>query len=158
MDDALSKLAEIYGVEESYISATGEFCVISDEVKWGILEAMGVNPSDGASDIDVVPFASSIEHSANTTKCFVPDWLRGGRAWGLTTQLYGVRSDRNLGLGDFEDLARLAELAAARGADFIGVNPLHALFWEDPDRCSPYFPSTRQFLSPWYIAIDRVQG
>jgi 4-alpha-glucanotransferase len=45
-----------------------------------------------------------------------------------------------------------------RGADFVGINPLHALFWTDPDRCSPYFPSTRQFLNPLYIAIDVLDG
>jgi 4-alpha-glucanotransferase len=157
MDDALSKLSATYGVEDFYISASGEYRLIPDDVKLGILDAMGVNPND-AVEAAALAIASSSEPDANIAKCFVPHWLQGGRAWGLTTQLYGVRSDRNMGIGDFEDLARLAELAAAHGADFIGVNPVHALFWEDPDRCSPYFPSTRQFLSPLYIAIDRVQG
>ena len=83
-------------------------------------------------------------------------WLQHGRAWGISLQLYGVRSERNFGIGDFEDLAQLAELFAAQGADFIGVNPLHALFAADPERASPYSPSSRQYLNPIYIAVDRV--
>ena len=86
----------------------------------------------------------------------MPEWLQHGRAWGISLQLYGVRSGRNFGIGDFEDLAQLAELFAAQGADFIGVNPLHALFSADPERASPYSPSSRQYLNPIYIAVDRV--
>ncbi len=88
--------------------------------------------------------------------CFIPKWLQDGRAWGISLQLYGVRSGRNLGIGDFEDLARLAELFAAEGADFIGVNPLHALFAADPELASPYSPSSRQYLNPIYIAVDQI--
>ena len=90
--------------------------------------------------------------------CYFPDWLRNGRTWGIGCQLYSLRSDRNWGIGDFEDLARLAEIAAAAGADFVGVNPLHALFLADPERASPFFPSNRAFLNPLYIAVDKAPG
>jgi 4-alpha-glucanotransferase len=89
-------------------------------------------------------------------KCFVPEWLKEGRCWGVACQLYGLRSARNWGIGDFEDLARFAEIAAAEGADFVGVNPLHALFLADPERYSPFSPSNRQFLNPLYIALDKL--
>ena len=80
------------------------------------------------------------------------------RAWGITCQLYGLRSGRNAGMGDFEDLAQLAEMAARHGADFVGVNPLHALFLAAPAHFSPYSPSSRRFLNPLYIAVDRLEG
>ena len=47
--------------------------------------------------------------------CHLPRELQpGGRAWGLTAQLYGVRSPRNWGMGDLTDLAGLR--ADRRGA------------------------------------------
>ncbi|RUO98481.1 4-alpha-glucanotransferase [Hyphomicrobium sp.] len=153
MNDPLSRLSAIYGIEESYISATGEHRVIPDAIKISLLEAMGV---DAAHDLDLDhgQHPSSSGSPQHGGECYVPDWLREGRIWGVSTQLYAISSRRNQGIGDFVDLANLAELAAARGADFVGVNPLHALFWDDPNRCSPYFPSTRQFINPLYIAID----
>ena len=87
-------------------------------------------------------------------RCHIPGWLENSRAWGITCQLYALRSPDNWGIGDFEDLARLAELCAPAGADFIGINPLHALFFADPQYFSPYTPSSRRFLNPLYIALD----
>jgi 4-alpha-glucanotransferase len=78
------------------------------------------------------------------------------RLWGLAVQLYGVRSRRNWGHGDFTDLAGLIEIAAAHGAAAIGLNPLHALFDDKPDNISPYSPNSRLFLNPLYIDIDAI--
>ncbi len=80
------------------------------------------------------------------------------RVWGLSIQLYGLRSDRNWGIGDFTDLTRLVAIARTLGAGFVGVNPLHALFSERPDRCSPYSPNSRLFLNPLYIDPDDPAG
>ena len=81
---------------------------------------------------------------------------RNARLWGLTAQLYGVRSQRNWGIGDFTDLAELAEQAAALGASAIGVNPLHALFPADASHISPYSPSSRLFLNVCYLDPEAV--
>jgi (1->4)-alpha-D-glucan 1-alpha-D-glucosylmutase len=94
-------------------------------------------------------------------RCWLPACLRrpdAGRIWGVAAQLYGLRSARNWGIGDFTDLAELARRAAALGAQAIGLNPLHALFPEAPERCSPYAPSNRLFLNPLYLDIERVDG
>jgi 4-alpha-glucanotransferase len=69
------------------------------------------------------------------------------RCWLLAVQLYGVRSARNWGIGDFGDLEGLIELARQLGADGVGLNPLHALFDDRPDDCSPYSPNSRLFLN-----------
>jgi len=76
-----------------------------------------------------------------------------GCAWVLAVQLYGVRSRRNWGIGDFTDLAALIDWAASCGAAGIGLNPLHALFTDHPRDCSPYSPNSRLFLNPLYIDV-----
>ena len=78
------------------------------------------------------------------------------RCWLLAVQLYGVRSARNWGIGDFTDLEGLIELAASLGADGVGLNPLHALFDDRPADCSPYSPNSRLFLNALYIDVERL--
>lgn len=90
-------------------------------------------------------------------RCHLPEFLaQGARCWGLAVQLYTLRSTRNWGVGDFTDLAGIAAAAAGLGADLVGVNPLHALFPEDPERASPYSPSSRLFLNALYIDPEAV--
>ena len=75
------------------------------------------------------------------------------RGWLLAVQLYGVRSARNWGIGDFGDLQQLITLAAHLGATGVGLNPLHALFDDRPQECSPYSPNSRLFLNALYIDV-----
>ena len=90
-------------------------------------------------------------------RCYLPQVIAdGGKTWGVTAHLYTLRSERNWGIGDFTDLADMATLLGAAGADFVGVNPLHALFIANPEHCSPFSPSNRRFLNPLYIAVDRL--
>ena len=78
------------------------------------------------------------------------------RCWLLAVQLYGVRSARNWGMGDFTDLEGLIELAHHLGADGVGLNPLHALFDDRPGDCSPYSPNSRLFLNALYIDVEKL--
>ncbi|WP_042444212.1 malto-oligosyltrehalose trehalohydrolase [Azospirillum sp. B510] len=90
-------------------------------------------------------------------RCHLPaPILMGGKLWGLSAQLYTLRSAHDWGIGDFGDLRTLADIAAARGAAVIGLNPLHALFLDDPDHASPYSPASRLFLNPLYIDVTAV--
>ncbi|HKX10909.1 MAG TPA: malto-oligosyltrehalose synthase [Stellaceae bacterium] len=92
------------------------------------------------------------------TRAFRPDFLEGdGRCWGMAVQLYGIRSRRNWGIGDFTDLRQLMRGVARLGGAFVGVNPLHALFPAHPDHVSPYSPSSRLFYNPLYIDIEAVE-
>lgn len=159
MGAALEELANVYGIEPDYISERGEHCVIGETTKRRLLQAMGIaaaTDEEAAASLDEARTVGlGLEYGAsNSPNCFVPGWLKDGRAWGVTCQLYGLRSGRNCGIGDFADLARLAEITAAAGADFLGVNPLHALYFADARRYSPYSPSSRTFLNPFYIAVD----
>jgi glycogen debranching enzyme len=91
--------------------------------------------------------------------CHLPAGLSdGARSWGLTTQLYGVRTARNWGMGDFADLATLARTAGSLGAAVLGLNPMHALFAAEPRHFSPYSPSSRSLLDYLYIDVTAVPG
>ncbi len=100
---------------------------------------------------------SSSETSSVTAPCYLPESLvQGERWWGLSVQLYSLRSRRNWGIGDFTDLRSLGLLAADVGADFLAVNPLHARSLAVPELCSPYSPTSRLFLDPLYVDPEAV--
>ena len=91
--------------------------------------------------------------------CHLPaDLAPGARSWGLTCQLYGLRSVHNWGMGDFTDLAVLARAAGSYAAAALGINPLHALFAAEPLHISPYSPSSRNHIDYLYIDVTAVPG
>jgi 4-alpha-glucanotransferase len=78
------------------------------------------------------------------------------KVFGISCQLYTLRSERNWGIGDFADLRELINLSADFGVDMIGLNPLHAPMSGGVNFASPYSPSDRRFLNPIYIAPELV--
>lgn len=89
-------------------------------------------------------------------RCWRPTPPR--RIWGLSGPAYGVSSEHDLGIGDFSDIRRIVEAAGARGASFLTISPLHALFTADREMVSPYSPSSRLFLDPIYIDPAAIAG
>jgi len=89
-------------------------------------------------------------------RAYLPPALERGRAWGFGVNLYGLRSRRNWGIGDFTDLRDFVRLAATLGADTVGVNPLHALHYVDPEAASPYAPTSRFYRNPIYIDVEAI--
>jgi len=92
-----------------------------------------------------------------------PAWLgfpaRMGarRSWGWATQLYSVRSQQSWGIGDLTDLEDLAVWSATEHrADFVLVNPLHAAEPRPPMEPSPYLPTSRRFVNPMYLRVERI--
>ena len=89
-------------------------------------------------------------------RCVSPaDLIEQDRVYGLTVNLYTLQSATNWGVGDLTDLGALAEWAAANGAEFVGVNPLHAILDRGTD-VSPYSPISRLFRNPIYVDVTRV--
>ena len=61
------------------------------------------------------------------------------RCWLLAVQLYGVRSARNWGIGDFTDLAGLIELAASSGRRRRRPQSAACVVRRPPRRLQPLF-------------------
>ena len=80
------------------------------------------------------------------------------RTWGFSSQLYASRSLRSWGIGDLADLAELGRWSAGLGARALLVNPLHAPDLGARIQPSPYYPSSRCFANPLYIAVGAVPG
>lgn len=75
------------------------------------------------------------------------------RLWGAILQLYTLRSERNWGIGDVGDLQQFLTELAKQGGDFVGLNPIHALFPANPESASPYSPSSRLWQNMLYINV-----
>jgi 4-alpha-glucanotransferase len=73
------------------------------------------------------------------------------RAWGMMVPLHGLRPPETGGLADYDDLAAAAEGMGRLGADFLGLNPIHAGFFAAPEGFSPYTPSHRRRLSAFHV-------
>jgi 4-alpha-glucanotransferase len=158
----LDELAKRHGIVLARHNPDGSMHHVPDETKGRILAAMGVAAMSHRDVAESLARAEAPGHatsdSAEAGRCFLPDWFERGGAWGISLQLYELRSRRNWGIGDFADLAEFCAIAARAGADFVGVNPLHALFLAEPGRRSPFSPSNRLFLNPLYIAVDKAPG
>jgi 4-alpha-glucanotransferase len=90
-------------------------------------------------------------------KAYVPQAVaEGQRAWGIATQVYALRSPTDWGVGTYTALGELATGAARLGAATIGINPLHALFTNQPEKFSPYAPSSRRFLNVAYLDVEAI--
>lgn len=167
---ALAELATLRGIGEEYLDFRDQPRRVSDRTRVAILRAMGVDVDSSRAVAAAVEEARRLqlagaggaqpgEAGDGPGRCFEPaDLQRGGRRWGVSVQLYTLRSASNWGIGDFGDLVELVRRAAAAGADFVGLNPLHALFAGDPAHASPYSASSRHALNVLYIAVEQAPG
>jgi 4-alpha-glucanotransferase len=148
-DPELARRAEAAGIAPRYVNWVGEPVEVSDAVLTAILAALAAAPPGPGHAADQDQAAGP----AAAALAPVPD----RRSWGLTVQLYSVRSRQSWGHGDLHDLADLARWSGRDlGAGFILVNPLHAAEPKPPVSPSPYLPMTRRYSSPLYLRIEDI--
>lgn len=89
-------------------------------------------------------------------ECYALDKKGKEKLFGFAVQLYSLKSRRNWGVGDFTDLENMVDLLADSGGDVIGLNPLNVLLHDYPEAASPYASTSRLFLNPIYIDVEKV--
>ncbi|MGO4386981.1 malto-oligosyltrehalose synthase [Microvirga sp. 2YAF29] len=145
----------------------------SSQNDWALTEENGTvhkgSVAKGARTIDLPTLPVGYHHLqlgefnasviAAPDQCWQPDALEGNaRLWGAAAQVYSLRSDNDLGIGDYTDVAMAAEGVGELGGSFLGLSPVHALFAADRSKISPYSPSSRLFLESIYIDPRNVEG
>ncbi|MGJ8560487.1 MAG: glycogen debranching protein GlgX [Litorimonas sp.] len=145
--------ANASGLHEGFHDIAGHWHAMTDATRDAILTALDVDlttppiqTQDNGQPIATIFGAKQLK----TMKAL------GGGVWGVTTALYALHSKTSWGIGDFETLAQLAEGLAPTGCDFIGINPVHALFPGAPHLFAPYSVSSRDFLNVMHIAPDQL--
>ncbi|MFM0053259.1 4-alpha-glucanotransferase [Caballeronia grimmiae] len=78
--------------------------------------------------------------------------------FGIAAQVYGLRRNGDGGIGDFTALASLATKAAKHGSHALPISPMHAMFSAEPNKYSPYSPSSRLFFNIAHIDPAAVLG
>ena len=142
----LMRTAEKRGVATSYQATGGREVTVAPVTIEAILAALGDPPAS---------YRAEAVADATVADAVAPAPRR--RSWGLTIQLYAVRSAASWGHGDFRDLSDLAAWSARElGAGFLLINPLHAAEPVPPVSPSPYLPMSRQFISPLYLRIEDI--
>ena len=151
--DELVALCGAHGIDAGYWAIDGNYYETPTDSLAAIAEAFRIRE---AAPTRMATIDEALERGG--PGAHVPNALRDGRVWGFACQLGSLVSRRNHGNGDFADLAELCRIAAGMGADFVGLNPLHALFSAEPGHASPFSPSNRLMWNPLYLAPDWIEG
>lgn len=90
--------------------------------------------------------------------CYIPPKIQeeNRKLWGISLNLYSLRSNRNWGCGDFADLQEMSKWLGDLGGHFIAINPTHAILNKMPYDISPYSPISRLYKNFIYLDIDSI--
>ena len=88
--------------------------------------------------------------------CYLPPESGTCKTWGMSVNLYSLQSKHSWGIGDFGDLEKIVNMLAGLKADFIGLNPLHAIPNTYPYGISPYSPVSRLYKNFIYLDIEGI--
>lgn len=157
--EATERLAEIEAEERGRVLPEWQVIeadsplTLPDDITWSLETECG-RTSEGRGCLPPLPLgihALSVAGHQTVLLSAPPRLPEPARTWGLTAPLWGLKGPDAPGIGDFRDLRTAGKAAARRGADFLGINPIHACFPLRPDLPSPYSPSHRRRLNPIHL-------
>ncbi len=138
---------------------------LSIELEDGAAVTLHVGPGENAFELPDLPLgyhritATSGGVTARAALIIAPNraWQPSvPRAGGVAVSLYGLRSARNWGAGDFTDLEVFLAWAARAGAAFVSLNPLHAIANRAPYNTSPYLPDSVHYRNFLYLDVEQL--
>jgi len=137
-------------------------CIAMDGQTWVRKQAgirMALPPGYHEISARVGAFSGTTRYIVAPDRAYTPPSLgRGGRTAGISVSLYGVRSARNWGCGDFRDLLDLIDwVAEDLQASFVGLNPLHAIHNRRPFNTSPYLPNCTFYQNFLYLDVEGME-
>src|SRR5476649_805335 len=106
--DGISERAARWGIEAEHWDELGRHWTVEPTVLEHILNAIVPKRGITARVATTPDVAHRVAYQGSDT---LPR-----RSWAIVVQLFGVRSRRNWGHGDFTDLANLIDIASALGA------------------------------------------
>ena len=151
---ALKDLSETGGITLHEVSFVRKNVPLAPDLPLGYHEAVVTLP---------VPGGEAARSLTRLILCpdraWAPPAMRDSeRRAGLAVALYGLRSARNWGCGDFTDLEQFLDwLADEVGVSFVGLNPLHDIGNRRPFNASPYLPTSTLYKNPIYLDVERIE-
>lgn len=152
----LRELARLRGIQLSYTGHDGRSVRASNDTLVAVLGALGHPVPNAAAIRDQLRLAEA-ERVAEAREHEVPTADKESRptkrGLGVAAPLYAIRGRDDWGVGSFHDLAAVADLAAAWGAELVGTLPVFAMSTESPIDPSPYLPVSRLFWNELYVDV-----
>ena len=143
--DRLNERAARWGIEPGYFDVQGRRQEADAETLRRIVEALSAGGKSPAVALGQRRIRSlRIKATAARPGCWRSSFTACGRGAIGATAISPIsrRCWRSL------------PIWAARG---VGLNPLHAQFYDRPGSGSPYSPNSRLFLNPLYIDVEAVE-
>lgn len=151
---SLDAVIVMHDDEEKSIAGPGVLTLESGEMR-NVLQTIPRSLPRGYHQLRLRDSEKSVPVIVTPRFCFLPPDLK---TWGWSVQLYAARSRESWGIGDFQDLHRLAKWSRSQNAGMMLLNPLCAATPVPPIQSSPYYPTTRLFLSPLWLHVPSLPG
>ena len=101
MSDALARLCAAHGIAPTYVGIDGVERAVPEETLARLAELFSLSETGTGAPAGI----AEARAEPRPARCHVPEGLSDARVWGLTCQLPSLTSERDLGIGDFADLA-----------------------------------------------------